>query len=362
LKVLIMAAGTGGHVFPALAIATCLQQQGNAIEWLGTRGGMEVDLLKKTDIPMHSISVKGLRGKGLLRLLMAPLMIFLATLQAIQVIRKTRPACVLGMGGFVCGPGGVAAKLMGKPLVIHEQNAVAGVTNRLLSRIANKVLQAFPDTFPAGPKVFYTGNPVRDDILAIKTVDGNVNADESRPLKVLVLGGSLGAVAINETIPQMLAGWRNGDSPEILHQTGKRNWQQTQAFYQAQGVEINGRVRVQPFIDDMAEAYTWADLVICRSGASTVSELAVAGLLSILIPYPHHSDQQQTKNARWLSDANAAILLEQENLSAQSLLETLQSLNNNRDEILQKGALARSLAIVDAEKEICRHCMEVAHA
>lgn len=359
MKVLIMAAGTGGHVFPALAIAACLQQQGNAIEWLGTQQGMEVDILKKTDIPLHGISVKGLRGKGLLRLLAAPIMITVATAQAMQVIRKSKPACVLGMGGFVCGPGGVAAKLLGKPLVIHEQNAVAGATNRLLARVANKVLQAFPNTFPASARVFYTGNPVRADIRSLERTNSEAN---SGPLKILILGGSQGAVAINEVIPKVLANWTGSQRPEVLHQTGKANYQQAKQCYQTAAVAIGENTRVQPFIDDMAAAYAWADLVICRSGASTVSEIAVVGLLSILIPYPHHADQQQTKNAQWLSNEDAAILLQQSELTPQRLQQTLQSLDNNRGEIKRMGLAAKNLAIIDAEKEISRHCLEAAHA
>ena len=353
-----MAAGTGGHVFPALAIAACLQQQGNDVVWLGTPQGMEVDILKNTGIPLHAIAVKGLKGKGLLRLLTAPFMITAATLQAMRVIRRTAPACVLGMGGFVCGPGGVAAKLMGKPLLIHEQNAVAGTTNRLLARVADKVLEAFPGTFPSAAKVFYTGNPVRKDIAAIE----REAAEQSGPLNILTLGGSQGAVAINEAIPAALAAWDDDDRPQLLHQTGKRNLEQARQCYQSHGIGLDDQTRVVPFIEDMASAYAWADLVICRSGASTVSEIAAAGLGSILIPYPYHADQQQSKNAHWLSQAGAALVIEQADLSPELLLQQLQSFNTERDRLIAMGKAARELAIVDAEEVISRHCLEVVHA
>ena len=299
-SILIMAAGTGGHIFPALSIAQKLAQKGVRTQWLGTANGMENEILADTDIALHRISVKGLRGKGIVVKLWAPFMLLLALVQSILVIGRVKPLCVLGMGGFVSGPGGVAAKLMGKRLLIHEQNAVAGATNKILAKIADRVFEAFPNTFAANEKVIHTGNPLREDIAAIglgKLGSYSAGPKAETPLQILVLGGSQGAAAINKVIPQMLARWGNENLPNIYHQSGSKTYEDTRKLYESLQIKLKNGNRLVVFIDDMAAAYRWADLVVCRSGASTVSEIAAVGLPSVLIPYPHHSDNQQTANA-----------------------------------------------------------------
>lgn len=359
-KILIMAGGTGGHIFPALSIAEKLQSAGAKVEWMGAIKGLEVQLIGQQEIPLHLISVTGLRGKGLLRLTLAPFMIIRAVFQAVGIMRSVQPDCVLGMGGFVTGPGGVAAKLTGRKLVIHEQNAVPGITNKLLSIIANKVLEAFPGTFRQQQKVDYTGNPVRKNIVAL----GNAQyrrSDSGDPLHVLVLGGSQGAVAVNQIIPNMLASWKSSEVPHVIHQTGSNNLAETIDLYRSVGIEPNDHLKVKGFIDEMAEVFEWADVVICRSGASTVCELAVAGLPSILIPYPYHKDNQQTKNAQWLSNSSAAILIQQSSLTLDLLMSTLSELDEDRSKLDAMAIAARRLANSDASTTIADYCLEVAN-
>jgi UDP-N-acetylglucosamine--N-acetylmuramyl-(pentapeptide) pyrophosphoryl-undecaprenol N-acetylglucosamine transferase len=358
--VLIMAAGTGGHVFPALSIAECLKEQGIRTEWLGTRQGMENRLLENSGIPIHPVSVKGLKGKGLVRLLLAPFMMLIALTQSMQVILRVKPNCVLGMGGFVSGPGGLATKLLGKKLLIHEQNAVPGFTNRMLSKISNKVFEAFPQTFKSSDKVMFTGNPIREDIAALHKVERRISNGEN-PLRILVLGGSQGALAINEIVPKVIAQWDSATRPALVHQAGKATLEQTVGCYKKAGLELSENIKVQAFINDMAEVYQWADLVICRSGASTVSELAAAGLPSILVPYPHHSDRQQSHNAKWLADAGAAIQLEQVDLNTDALKNILLGLQENRSQLAEMSNKAKSQAICNADELIARQCLEIAN-
>lgn len=357
--VLIMAAGTGGHVFPALSIADCLRRHGARVEWLGTRHGMENDLLADSDITMHQISVRGLRGSGLRRKILAPFMLSAALYQSLRVMARVKPDCVLGMGGFVCGPGGLATKLLGKPLLIHEQNAVAGLTNRLLAGIADRIFEAFPGAFKPGDKVLRTGNPVRADILTARGQDKPPPA-ESGALRILALGGSQGAAAINQVLPEVLANWNQQPVPWLYHQTGKATLRETRAAYQSLGLEFSGQLRVQAFIEDMAAAYAWADIVLCRSGAGTVSEIAAAGLPAVFVPYPHHRDQQQTLNAGWLVDAGAALLLRQAELTAGALSDILLELHRERMKLSDMGQRARALAICDAGEVIAAQCLEVA--
>jgi UDP-N-acetylglucosamine--N-acetylmuramyl-(pentapeptide) pyrophosphoryl-undecaprenol N-acetylglucosamine transferase len=264
------------------------------------------------------------------------------------------------MGGFVSGPGGIATKIMGRHLLIHEQNAVAGVTNKILARFADCVFEAFPHTFKPSAKVVHTGNPVREDIVALDRVIDTESLAQ-RPLRLLVLGGSQGALAINTVIPEVLAQWKLPNRPEIWHQTGNNGLEQTRAHYKDRGLEFSASCRVEPFIEDMARAYGWADLVICRAGASTVSELAVAGLPSVLIPYPHHADRQQLFNAQWLANANAAFIIEQSELSAAVLSRILSDLNSDRDELSSMSQRAKSLAICNASDWIAERCLEVAN-
>lgn len=363
-SILIMAAGTGGHIFPALSIAQKLAAKGVRTEWLGTESGMENELLADTDIAIHTISVQGLRGKGIARKLMAPFMLAQALVQSIFVISRVKPRCVLGMGGFVSGPGGVAAKLMGKRLLIHEQNAVAGATNKILAKFADRVFEAFPNTFAKNEKVIHTGNPLREDIVAIvKGKQGSSSAASSwdAPLQILVLGGSQGAAAINAVIPEMLARWGSDNLPKIYHQSGRKTFDATRELYQSLSIEIGNGNRLVPFIDDMAAAYRWADLVVCRSGASTVCELAAVGLPSVLIPYPYHSDNQQTANAEWLSDNGAAVLIQQADLTINLLLKTLKDLDGGRSRLRTMAERASSIAVRDASERIATECLESDH-
>ena len=357
--VLIMAGGTGGHIFPAMSIAERLQEMGMHVEWLGSDAGLEVQILSKTHIPLHLISARGLRGKGLRSLILAPFMILQATLQALNIVRRVNPDCVLGMGGFVTGPGGVAAKLRGKRLLVHEQNAVPGITNRLLAPMAFKVLQAFPGTFTDRDNVDTVGNPVRQAISKLAT---ERDFDSIRPLRILVLGGSQGAQAINQVLPYALAAWpAETGSPQVLHQAGRHKLSETTECYSQAGLEIGDDLSVTEFIDDMAGAYEWADVVVCRSGASTVAELAAAGIPSILVPYPFHKDQQQLENARWLEGAGAALIIEQADLTAARLQQELIALAGNRQCLSSMSSAALGIAITDADTRISTVCREAAN-
>ncbi|HAS49936.1 MAG TPA: undecaprenyldiphospho-muramoylpentapeptide beta-N-acetylglucosaminyltransferase [Gammaproteobacteria bacterium] len=358
---MIMAAGTGGHVFPALSIARKLRKHNVRTEWMGTHQGMENQLLEGTGIKIHAVSAKGLKGKGVVRLLFAPFMLVQALIQSIRVLSSVNPDCVLGMGGFVSGPGGLAAKITGRKLVIHEQNAVPGFTNKLLSKIANLVFEAFPNTFPDSDKVLYTGNPLRSEIAELAEKPRQYEKS-SRSLRILVLGGSQGALAINEVVPELIADWPEQNRPHVLHQSGERTLEETQVLYKDRGLSSVEGVEVVPFISNMADAYGWADLVICRSGASTVSEIAAVGLPSILIPYPHHSDQQQKHNANWLVSAGAAFLLEQKDLTLATLRSLLLDLHTDRSKLQKMSDAARSISICDADELIVSRCMELAHA
>ena len=365
-SILIMAAGTGGHIFPALSIAQKLAAKGVRTEWLGTRNGMENELLAGTDIAIHTISVQGLRGKGIARKLMAPFMLARALVQSIFVISRVKPRCVLGMGGYVSGPGGIAAKLMGRRLLIHEQNAVAGATNKILAKFADRVFEAFPNTFAQNEKVIHTGNPLREEIVAIaKGKQGSGSAASTStsdaPLQILVLGGSQGAAAINAAIPEMLARWGSDNPPKTYHQSGSTTFDETRKLYQSLSIEISNDNRLVPFIDDMASAYRWADLVVCRSGASTVCELAAVGLPSVLIPYPYHSDNQQKANAEWLSDNGAALLIQQADLTIDLLLKTLKDLDDVRSRLRTMAERASSIAVRDASERIATECLESDH-
>jgi UDP-N-acetylglucosamine--N-acetylmuramyl-(pentapeptide) pyrophosphoryl-undecaprenol N-acetylglucosamine transferase len=356
--VLIMAGGTGGHVFPALSIARNLQERGYRVEWLGTEAGIEVQVLAGTDIALHCIEARGLRGKNLFSLLTAPFMILNAIKQSMRVVKEVNPCCVLGMGGYVTGPGGVAARLLGKPLLIHEQNAIAGFSNRLLAHLAVRVMEAFPDTFPASKKVLCTGNPVRKEIALIGDQPRS-QSESNDALRVLILGGSLGAVAINRLIPETLKTLAHGASLEILHQAGKNNLEQTLSAYADCEVAVNEQCKVVPFIDNMAVAYQWADLVVCRAGATTISELAAAGRASILIPFPYAVDDHQTRNAQSLSEVGAAILIQQSSLDAEKLANVLTRLMANRSELNDMADKAKQTAKMNACDMVTNECIGV---
>ncbi|CAM3551393.1 undecaprenyldiphospho-muramoylpentapeptide beta-N-acetylglucosaminyltransferase [Parendozoicomonas haliclonae] len=351
---IVMAGGTGGHIFPALAVADELKKQGFRIHWLGTRDGMEADLVPKYGYDITFMPVKGVRGNGLKALVQAPFRVALSLWHAVRVMKREKAVAVLGMGGFVSGPGSVAAWLLRKPLVLHEQNAVLGLTNKIASLFATKKLEAFPGAFPAKDKAICTGNPVREMI--VPASDRNTDG----ALRLLVLGGSRGAVAINEIVPKALARLNGqGDKPvvEVRHQTGAANHEATQKNYEQLGVTG----RVDPFIDDMAAAYGWADLVLCRSGALTVAELANAGKPAVLVPYPWHKDQQQLKNGRYLADNGAAVILEQKAMTEDSLCELLLSFANDRQKLVDMANKAQACAHPNATQTVAKYCREVAH-
>lgn len=359
-RVLIMAAGTGGHVFPALAIARQLEARGVDVSWLGTPNGMENKLLADSGFTLHRIAAKGLKGKGIVRLLSAPWMLLHSLWQSLVIMRRVRPDCVLGMGGYVSGPGGLAAKLSGRRLYLHEQNAVAGLTNRVLAKLADEVFEAFPNTFPVSTKVKHVGNPVRSDIEAVGIRKPEL-ADDSRSLRVLVLGGSQGAKALNDTLPHalaILAKQSSGLSPEVRHQTGAAQLTDTLHAYEREQLQLDDRIQVSAFIENMAEAYSWADLVICRAGASTVSEIAAAGKASILVPYPYHKDQQQLHNARWLEGHGAAIIIKQSSLNGELLAQQMAKLNDERAQLLAMATAAHHCALRGVDATLAEIIME----
>ena len=352
-NVLIMAGGTGGHVFPALACAREFQARGYAVHWLGTPRGIENELVPAANLPLHLIDVSGLRGKGKLSLLKAPFQLLRSLWQARRIVRQLQPVCVLGMGGYVTGPGGLAARLAGVPLVIHEQNAVAGTANRLLSRIAERICEAFPDTFKASDKRRTTGNPVREELF-LETPRESL---ARRKPHLLVLGGSLGAEPLNKLLPAALAKLPAELRPQVFHQAGKQHAEVTAERYRNVAVEAE----VAPFIKDMARAYGWADLVICRAGALTVSELAAAGLPSFLVPLPHAIDDHQSRNAEYLAKEGAAVLLPQHATDADKLAAQLTEVLMHLEKLTAMGATARRLAKPDATRRVVDICQEVAH-
>ncbi|NOQ69332.1 MAG: undecaprenyldiphospho-muramoylpentapeptide beta-N-acetylglucosaminyltransferase [Gammaproteobacteria bacterium] len=351
--VLIMAGGTGGHVFPALAVADELRLRGIPVVWLGTKAGIESRLVPQAGYPIEWMSITGLRGKNTITLLFAPVRLILACWQALVVLLRRKPCVVLGMGGFASGPGGLMAWLIRKPLLVHEQNAIPGLTNKILARLANVVLQAFPGVFK---QAITTGNPVRQSICEIKKPESRMlqpQAQDKARLRLLVIGGSLGAVKLNEVVPQALAKIESDKRPEVIHQTGLKNIESAKTLYIEAGVEA----KVESFIDDMPSAYEWADLVICRSGAMTVFELAAAGIASILIPYPHAVDDHQTFNAYYLEQAGAAVIKQQRELTADWLVEIINDFSANRKKLLDMAVAARKLAVPDSAKNIADACL-----
>ena len=358
--ILIMAGGTGGHVFPALALARLLRARSYEVIWLGTQRGLEARVVPAERIQIEWLSVGGLRGKGFMTLLAAPFRLALSLSQALRVMWRHRPVVVVGLGGFVTGPGGVAAWLTRRPLMIHEQNAVAGFTNRCLSHLAREVLEAFPGSFGSGVKARAIGNPVRQDISAIAPPALRF-ADRTGPIRILVIGGSLGAVRLNSVVPQALARLKQlalAQIPaiDVRHQAGERWIDAGRQSYASAGV----RADVRPFIEDMAEAYSWADLVICRSGALTVSELAAAGIGAILVPFPAAVDDHQTHNAQYLVKEGAAVLIADRDLTAERLCDELQRLCAGRAKLLAMAERARQLAKPESAEELAKSCLEMA--
>ncbi len=347
--VLIMAGGTGGHVFPALAVADELRSRGVPVVWLGTRAGIESRLVPQAGYPIEWMSITGLRGKNTLTLLLAPVRIAMACWQALAVLLRRKPCAVLGMGGFASGPGGLMAWLIRKPLLVHEQNAIAGLTNKVLASFASVVLQAFPGVFNNAKT---TGNPVRQSICEIKEPESRF-VGQQKKLRLLVIGGSLGAVKLNEIIPLALTEINSDERPEVIHQTGLKNIESAKASYHDAGVEA----KVEAFIDDMPAVYEWADLVICRAGAMTVFELAAAGIASILVPYPHAVDDHQTFNALYLEKTGAAIIKQQDELTTDWLVEVINDFTANRKKLLDMAVAARKLAIPGSAKTIADACL-----
>lgn len=352
-NVLIMAGGTGGHVFPALACAREFQARGYTVHWLGTPRGIENELVPAAGLQLHLINVTGLRGKGRLSLLKAPFMLVKALWQARNVVRKLKPVCVVGFGGYVTGPGGLAAKLAGVPLIIHEQNAVAGTANRSLASFAARVCEAFPQTFAASAKRRTTGNPVRAELF----FETPRQALIGRKPRLLVLGGSLGAEPLNKLLPEALAQVPSELRPEVFHQAGKQHDEVTAERYRAAGVEA----QVAPFIKDMAQAYGWADLVVCRAGALTISELAAAGLPSLLVPLPHAIDDHQSRNADYLAREGAAFVMPQRTTGAAEMAARLTEVLMQPEQLKRMATTARQLAKPDATNTVVDVCLEVAH-
>lgn len=350
ISILIMAGGTGGHVFPALAVAQEVLSRGQSLAWLGTRRGIEARLVPGAGIALHFLRIQGVRGRGWLGLLKAPFLVAGAVLQALCLMRRLKPGLVLGFGGFASGPGGLAARLLRVPLVIHEQNSIPGTTNRYLAPLAKRVLTAFPCALPRAEQV---GNPVRRALTQLPPPEQRLAGREGQPLRLLVLGGSLGAQALNASLPLALAQLPEAQRPQVRHQTGQAHAPATEALYRDRGVEA----RVEPFIEDMAEAYAWADWVVCRAGALTVSELMAVGLAALLIPFPHAIDDHQTHNARVLVDAGAAQLLPQSELNPQTLAARIHQSFSDRNHLLRMARAGRALARPDAAATVAEICM-----
>jgi UDP-N-acetylglucosamine--N-acetylmuramyl-(pentapeptide) pyrophosphoryl-undecaprenol N-acetylglucosamine transferase len=349
--VLMMAGGTGGHVFPALAVAEQLRERGFDIQWLGAEGGIENRLVPAAGFSLHALSVTGVRGGGAMRKLKAPFMLLHAVWQALAVIRSLHPVLAVGFGGFASGPGGLAARLSRVPLVIHEQNAVAGLTNRWLSRMAAAVLQAFPQAF--GDNAQTVGNPVRRDIVAL-TDPVQRYASHEGPLRVLVVGGSQGALVLNQSLPAALAALQAHQPLAIRHQCGRGREDEARTAYQQAGLDA----QVNAFIDDMAGAYDWADLLVCRAGALTVSEVAAAGVAAIFVPLPSAVDDHQSQNAAWLADENAGWVLPQARMSNDILIEILGA-GVSRQDLASVAQRARAMAVPDSAEQVADMCEEV---
>jgi UDP-N-acetylglucosamine--N-acetylmuramyl-(pentapeptide) pyrophosphoryl-undecaprenol N-acetylglucosamine transferase len=354
-SVVIMAGGTGGHVFPALALARLLREHSYDVIWLGTRRGMEARLVPAENFPIEWLAIAGLRGKGFLALLAAPARLARALLQALAILRRHRPAVVVGLGGFVTGPGGVAAWLLRRPLVIHEQNAIAGFTNRCLAHLARAVFEAFPGSFGGRVAAQLIGNPVRREFFALPAPAVRF-AGRAGAIRLLVVGGSQGAAKLNAVVPQAIA--RLGASLPLLvrHQAGERWLEGARASYATAAVAAE----VLPFIEDVAAAFGWADLVICRAGALTISELAAAGLGAILVPFPAAVDDHQTANARTLVQAGAAVLIADRDLEAGALAALIGQLCAGRAPLLAMAERAHALARPRAAEDLARACMAIA--
>ncbi len=353
VTILIMAGGTGGHIFPALAVAECLQKQGATVQWLGSAVGPEAVRIPLAGYPFHAIRVRGLRGNGLLGWLLAPMRIVLAMWAAVKVLHKVQPQVVLGMGGYVSGPGALAAWMLRYPLVIHEQNAIPGLTNKLLSHVASQVLEAFPGSFQPRVGARHTGNPVRAEITTIPAPEQRMEGRRG-PVRLLVLGGSQGAKFLNELMPSTLKVLAGAENFEIRHQAGANQIVAARKAYQA----IGSTVEPVAFYESMAQQYAWADLVLCRSGAMTVAELAAAGVAAILVPLPYAVDDHQSANGRYLSEAGAALLMPQKQLTSTRLASLLLDFARNRKRLMEMAVRARNLVAPNADRRVAVCCLK----
>ena len=351
--ILIMAGGTGGHIFPGLAVAEVMATRGWRVVWMGARTGMEAELVPRNGYEMAWIRFQGVRGKGLAALMLLPTRLLIAFWQAATVIRRIRPNVLLGMGGYVAFPGGMMAALFGRPLVIHEQNAVAGTTTRLLARLADRVLTSFPCAFGSDARALLTGNPIRAALSNVPPPETRFPQRHGR-VRITVLGGSLGARALNETLPKVFAALAADERPDIVHQAGRQHAGEVEKTYRELAIDA----RVVAFIDDIAEQLAWSDLVICRAGATTLAEIAAVGVGSILIPFPYAIDDHQTRNARVLAEQGAAILLPQSELTVERLADLVRSFDRAR--LLTMACAARSLGKPDAAERVAEICVQVA--
>lgn len=353
VRIVMMAGGTGGHVFPALAVARYLRDLGVEVTWIGTAAGIEARLVPDAGFAHEWIPVSGLRGKGRLTLLLAPVRLLKAVAAAFAVLRRVRPQAVVGMGGFASGPGGLAAKLLGMPLMIHEQNAAAGMTNRVLARIANRVLQAFPNTFSEQMEPKTVGNPVRAEFLSVGDPASRLQRDDGN-FRMLVVGGSQGAKALNELVPEALSLMPEEQRPEVLHQGGR-----TVGIAKDQYARFGVAADVREFIDDVAKAMADADLVVCRSGASTIAELTAVGVGSLLVPFPFAVDDHQTANGQHLVSIGAARMIQERNLTPEVLAGELSKLFADRNELRAMAVKAKALSPQSATEVIANECLEM---
>ncbi|KFJ10802.1 undecaprenyldiphospho-muramoylpentapeptide beta-N-acetylglucosaminyltransferase [Delftia acidovorans] len=347
---LIMAGGTGGHIFPGLAVAQALRERGWNVRWLGAPGSMESRIVPAQGFPLETIEFSGVRGKGIMTLAFLPMRLLRAFWQALAVVRRVKPDVVVGLGGYISFPGGMMAVLAGKPLVLHEQNSVAGMANKVLASVSHRIFTAFPNVFPKGR---WVGNPLRQAFTEQPAPEQRF-AGRSGPLRLLVVGGSLGAKALNEIVPQALALIPADVRPVVLHQSGAAQIDALRANYAAAGVQAE----LTPFIDDTARAFAEADVIVCRAGASTVTEIAAVGAAAIYVPFPSAVDDHQTTNARFLVDAGGGWLMQQSALTAQSLAEMLQ--NMQRATLLERAGKAKKMQKTDATAEVVAACEELA--
>lgn len=351
--VLIMAGGTGGHIFPGLAVAEVLKTRNVPVRWLGAEGGMETRTVPAAGIALDVVSITGLRGKGVMRWVKMPLMLLRAVWQARRQLNANRPACAVSFGGYAAAPGGIAAWTKGIPVLVHEQNRIPGLTNRLLSKFSRKILQGFPGTFQEKMAAIDCGNPVRRQVAALADPQTRFAGREG-PFRILVTGGSQGAQVLNRMVPAALQMLFTSVALEIRHQAGAKRVDEAVEAYAQAGV----KAEITPFIDDMAAAYAWADLVICRSGALTVAELAAAGVAAVLVPFAHAVDDHQTRNAEYLAEAGAAVILDQLSLNPEILAAALKPLLSDRAVLLNMAAAARSKALPDAAEKVVDACRE----